>query len=103
MKDLIHYGCHFGVPIAIALVFYPQQWRKALAILWATMLIDLDHLLADPIFDPNRCSVGFHPLHQNYMLAVYLVLALGLKGVWRNVGIGLLWHIATDSIDCAMM
>ena len=30
----------------------------------ATMLVDLDHLFADPIYDPDRCSIGFHPLHQ---------------------------------------
>ena len=27
-----------------------------------TMMVDLDHLIADPIFDPQRC-IGFHPLH----------------------------------------
>ena len=25
-----------------------------------TMLIDLDHLLANPVFDPDRCSINFH-------------------------------------------
>ncbi len=29
----------------------------------ATMAIDLDHLLADPVFDPDRFCIGFHPLH----------------------------------------
>jgi hypothetical protein len=24
------------------------------------MLIDLDHLLVEPIFETNRCSINFH-------------------------------------------
>ena len=31
----------------------------------ATMVVDLDHLLADPILDPQRCGIGFHPLHRS--------------------------------------
>lgn len=42
----------------------------------STILIDLDHLIATPIFDPNRCSIGFHPLHTVYALLVYLLILL---------------------------
>ncbi len=28
-----------------------------LLLIAGTMLIDLDHLLIDPIFDPSRCSI----------------------------------------------
>ena len=38
-----------------------------------TIAVDFDHLLADPIFDPNRCGLGFHPLHSWPAIAVYLV------------------------------
>jgi hypothetical protein len=34
--------------------------EKAYLILIATMLIDLDHLLVEPIFETNRCSINFH-------------------------------------------
>ena len=37
------------------------EWKKAYIIMLLTMLVDLDHLLANPIFDPNRCSINFHP------------------------------------------
>ncbi len=64
----------------------------------ATMLVDLDHLLADPIYDPNRCSVGFHPLHSLPAVAVYVGMSLIPK--LRLIGIGLVIHMALDSLDC---
>lgn len=64
----------------------------------ATMAVDLDHLVADPIYDPMRCSIGFHPLHQPIFIAVYALLCGFKKTRW--VGIGLLVHMALDSIDC---
>ena len=102
MKEGIHYFCHFGLPLLFAVIAYPTQWTKAVLILWGTMLVDLDHLWATPIFDPNRCSINFHPLHKWYMCLLYAGMVVGIKGVWRNLGIGLLWHMATDAIDCSI-
>ncbi|WP_225986685.1 DUF6122 family protein [Rufibacter sp. LB8] len=62
------------------------------------MLIDLDHLLADPIVDPNRCSVGFHLLQQYWLVPVYVVLAIVPKT--RLIGLGLVIHILLDWLDC---
>ena len=64
----------------------------------AGMLIDIDHLLADPIYDPSRCSVGFHPLHTALPIMLYAALLLHPKT--RLLGIGLCFHIVLDSIDC---
>ncbi len=64
----------------------------------ATMLIDLDHLLANPIFDPNRCSINFHPLHTYWALAIYVVMLFFRKT--RIVAVGLVFHLITDFIDC---
>ncbi len=64
----------------------------------ATMAIDLDHLLASPIYDASRCSIGFHPLHQVLPIAIYIILCL-FKPT-RYIGIGLVIHMALDSIDC---
>lgn len=64
----------------------------------ATLLVDLDHLLANPVFDPNRCSIGFHPLHSYYAIVVYVGLLFFPKT--RIVAIGLLLHMATDCLDC---
>jgi len=63
------------------------------------MLVDLDHLLADPIFQENRCSIQFHPLHTYYAMAVYVVF-LFINRTLKIIGIGLLFHMLTDFIDC---
>lgn len=65
------------------------------------MLIDLDHLLATPIFDPNRCSINFHPLHGYYACALYFILLLPKKT--RLIGLGLTIHILADVVDCSFM
>lgn len=67
----------------------------------ATMLVDLDHLLATPLFDPNRCSIGFHPLHSYYAIGLYAVMAFFPKV--RIIAIGLLFHMFTDFQDCFWM
>lgn len=65
------------------------------------MLIDLDHLLANPIFDPNRCSINFHPLHSYYAIGIFLLMLIPNKT--RVLAIGLLIHILADSVDCLFM
>lgn len=64
----------------------------------ATMLVDLDHLFATPIFEPGRCSINFHPLHTYWAMAVYVVLLFFKKT--RIIAVGLLFHMLTDYIDC---
>ncbi len=97
----VHYGLHFGLPLLIALVFFRSLWLKAYGIMILGMLIDLDHLLADPIFDPNRCSINFHLLHSYYAIAVYILLLLPKQT--RLIGIGLVVHIIADTADCWLM
>ena len=97
-KFLLHYSFHFLVPIAIALLFYKKKWIQVYLIFIGTMLIDLDHLLANPIFDPNRCSINFHPLHSYYAAITYLFMVIPKKS--RILGIALLFHLFTDYLDC---
>jgi hypothetical protein len=85
--------------VFIALVFFKDNWKKAYWLMLATMLVDLDHLFATPIFQPNRCSIGFHPLHSYYAIAVYFLGSLILKGNYRIIAIGLLFHMFTDYQD----
>ncbi|AXG70344.1 hypothetical protein KORDIASMS9_02583 [Kordia sp. SMS9] len=101
LRFCVHYGLHFIFPLLIALYFYPKKWKTVYLIFLAAMLIDFDHLLATPIFDPNRCSINFHPLHSYYAMAVYAGMLLFQKT--RILGIGLLFHILADSADCWMM
>ena len=81
----------------------------------STMAVDLDHLLADPVYDPQRCSIGFHPLHTVPALVGYALL-FGVTAVLERrrgrvdpfpavrlallVGLGLLIHMALDWGDC---
>ncbi|WP_419869231.1 DUF6122 family protein [Chryseobacterium sp. CT-SW4] len=97
-KTLVHYFLHLVFPVFIALVFFPKDWKKAYLIMLGTMLVDLDHLFANPIFDPNRNSIGFHFLHSYYAIAVYFLL-LFFKGNIKIIGIGLLLHMLTDIQD----
>jgi len=112
---MIHIALHFIVPPLVALVFFHSRWRNATLIMIATMIVDVDHLLADPIYDPTRCSIGFHPLHTIPAIVIYALLfiiplVVGRKAdgqdwhpfayVLHLVGLGLLIHMALDWIDC---
>lgn len=102
MQIFIHYGLHFGFPFFIAFVFFKKDWKKVYLILIATMLVDLDHLLASPIFQANRCSINFHLLHTYYAMILYVIL-LFFRKPFKIIGIGLLFHMLTDFIGCMMM
>jgi hypothetical protein len=104
----LHYGGHWIGPFLIAAVLWPGNWIKAGFVIAAANLIDLDHLLASPIFDPDRCSIGFHYLHGwEAALAYLLMLAVPFvrPRLWwvRAWGLGALWHLLVDYGDCRMM
>ena len=101
LQGIVHYGLHFGSPLLIAVIFFKNYWLKAYGIMILGMLIDLDHLLANPIFDPNRCSINFHPLHSYYAIVLYLLMLLPKQT--RLIGIGLTIHIIADTADCWLM
>lgn len=114
---MIHIVLHFVVPLLVGFVFYADRWRRATVIMIATMFVDVDHLLADPVYDPERCSIGFHPLHSSPAILVYAVL-FALPLIMRSrlidrapgsglhalslVGLGLLIHMALDLVDCVI-
>jgi len=101
LQSIAHYGCHFLLPLAVALIWFKPKWKLAYFIMICGMLIDLDHLLATPIFDPNRCSINFHPLHTYYALSLYILITLYKKT--RLIGLGLIIHIIADIVDCSFM
>ena len=101
LQFFVHYGLHFIVPLLIAYIFFKPKYLKVYLIFLAAMLIDLDHLIATPIFDPDRCSVGFHLLHSYGAIAIYGILLIPTRT--RVIGLALLWHILTDTVDCWMM
>mgnify|MGYP001816561849 CR=1 FL=1 len=95
---MLHIALHFFVPGLVSATFYRQQWLKTYLLMMSGMLIDIDHLLADPIYDPMRCSIGFHPLHTWLPIGIYVLLLTHPRT--RLVGIGLCIHIALDAADC---
>lgn len=101
LQSLVHYGCHILIPFLVAILVFKNHWKMAFLIMFSGMWIDVDHLLATPIFDPNRCSINFHPLHSYYALAVYFILVIPKKT--RLIGLGLVIHIFADFMDCQFM
>lgn len=101
-RHLLHYSLHFAFPFLLAYLLFKEKWREGGIIMLATILIDLDHLLATPIFDPSRCSIGFHPLHTVWAFIIYCLMLFAPSWRWRAAAIGLIFHLATDSLDCIL-
>ena len=97
MRFFLHYSLHFLAPGLFARGFYPQKWKRVWGIFLLTMLVDLDHLFSDPVYDPNRLSIGHHFLHSYPAIAFYVVLCFFKKT--RIAGFGLVFHMITDGID----
>ena len=108
-----HIVLHFLIPFLVALAFYRNHWQRATLIMVTTMLVDLDHLLAIPIYDANRCSIGFHPLHAWPAILLYVapflfpLVATRRKDVRTHaarvahlIGAGLIIHMGLDWTDC---
>ncbi len=112
---MLHVLLHFAVPVAIAAAFYRPEATRAALIMIATIVVDADHLLANPVYDPERCSIGHHPLHTVTALGFYSLLFLlpfvirkvSKAGPFRSaartgqlIGLGLLVHMGLDWLDC---
>ena len=97
---MLHIILHFLLPGLVTGAFFRKSWKYAYFTMIATMLVDLDHLIANPIYDPNRCSIGFHPLHQPWLVILYFVLCFAPRT--RFLGIGLSIHMCLDAVDCQL-
>ncbi|RYF90537.1 MAG: hypothetical protein EOO03_03505 [Chitinophagaceae bacterium] len=101
MQAILHYFLHFAFPLLVAYIFFRKDMWRSYFIFLLTMLVDADHLLANPVFDANRCSIGFHPLHSYWAIVVYVLLLFPKQT--RIIAIGLLMHMMADGIDCMWM
>lgn len=95
---IVHLGLHFIIPALASRFLFSKRWKSAWLVMMAAMIIDLDHLWADPMFDPNRCSINFHPFHSFPAIAIYGMLAVIPKT--RLIGLGLVIHLMVDMLDC---
>jgi hypothetical protein len=98
---MLHIALHFLVPALIAALFFRKRWWQAYLLLLAGLTIDVDHLLANPVYDPLRCSIGFHPLHTWPASLMYVAMCIHPRT--RLLGIGLLLHLLLDAGDCLQM
>ena len=95
---IVHIVLHLLIPGLVAILFFKNRWRQAWLLMALTMAVDLDHLIANPIYDPDRCSINFHPLHSYIAIVFYFVLLAFPR--FRPIGLGLLLHMAIDLGEC---
>ena len=100
-RTIIHVILHFFVPFVVAKFVWQEKWIRPFLIMLFTIIVDLDHLFTEPILDPDRCSIGTHPLHSWPAICVYISFLL-LPHL-RIVSLGILIHMALDGIDCLFL
>lgn len=102
-NTLIHIASNF-ILIGIIYLFSKYVVKKDVNLKYAAILmissnlIDIDHLLATPIFDASRCSINFHLLHSWYMFPIYFVGLYFKKFTFLFIGIFM--HLILDFVDC---
>ena len=97
-QKIVHLSGHLLLPISIAYTGFGLNWKNAAKVMIASNLVDIDHLLATPIYDPDRCSIGTHPFHSLPAIGIYSAMTLNQRT--QELGIGLLTHMAVDFVDC---
>ncbi|MDT0641503.1 DUF6122 family protein [Zunongwangia sp. F363] len=101
LQAFTHYFLHFIAIGAIAYLYDKENWKNNWMILIATMLVDLDHVFANPVFDAERCGIGYHPMHTAPAIILYLLGVLFAKNqLLKLIFIGLLFHMFTDFTHC---
>jgi hypothetical protein len=101
LRIIVHYFIHLFAPGLLARLAFKPNWLQAWVWMLAMMVVVLDHLLADPVYDPDRCGLGFHPLHWWPAIAGYGLMLLIPR--LRIPAAGLLVHMAADGFDCLWM
>jgi hypothetical protein len=97
---ILHISLHFLIPAIAVGVLFRRKWKTAYLVMISTMMVDIDHLLANPVYDPGRCSIGLRPLHGFLPIIIYTFLCFIPKA--RYVGIGLVIHMILDSLNCQL-
>jgi len=76
MNLIIHFLAGILLAAVFGLTLKKLRGKKEFKgmVFWFSLanLIDLDHLLANPIYNPLRCGINFHPLHSWFIYPVYI-------------------------------
>lgn len=65
-------------------------------LLFSSNLIDLDHLLAKPIYHPHRNPFLTHPIHKQWRVVIIISTAFLFYRPLLFLGLGLLTHLFLD-------
>ncbi len=99
MTTPVHVAVNLGAFLVLMQVPALEPNYVDLALILGANLIDLDHLLARPIYNPMRNSFKTHLLHKPWKVILPLcVLALFIRPI-MFVGIGVGLHYLLDHID----
>ena len=90
-----HIPFHFILPY---IIFRFRGDRIEFVLLEVANGIDLDHLFAEVVFDPMRCSLTTHLLHSWEAAVFYLILCFVARV--RALGYGALLHLLVDAPNC---
>lgn len=105
MNIIIHLLAGVLLALILALTFKKLRSKKEFKrmVLWFSLanLIDFDHLLANPIYNPLRCGINFHPLHSWFIFLLYIAGFFHKKT--RYLSIGILLHLMIDGLDCILI
>lgn len=68
---------------------------SALSLFILSNVIDADHLLSRPIYNPKRNSIGFHLFHKKILIPFYIAGCF-IPGITKYLFIGILLHMILD-------
>jgi len=91
-----------NVILALVITLYDKDvnFLTLLFVLISSNLIDIDHFLANPVYDPARCSITSHVLHKWYMLPLTFIGMLATEKYVRYFLAGVFLHLILDSRYC---
>ena len=95
---MLHLVLHLLVPALVTLIFYRRYGWAAFIRLMAGMVIDVDHIRANPFYDSERCSINYHFLHTPIPIVIYCALFFVPR--LPILSIGLIIHIILDYLNC---
>ncbi|MDD9953391.1 MAG: DUF6122 family protein [Candidatus Woesearchaeota archaeon] len=93
---------HLIADVVLLAVIYrvkkPANFHWVAWQVFGSNILDIDHFLADPFYDPSRCSL-VHPLH-SWAVPIYVVFSF--YGRFKYFFWAALLHVILDALDCLM-
>ena len=91
---------HIAVNLGVFLLLMQRNGLNPdyadLSLLVGSNLIDLDHLLTRPVYDPKRNSFKTHVLHRNWKMGLFVSLLMLFIRPLLFLGLGIMLHYFLD-------